>query len=61
MNTFVAVAIGGVMLLLIGRSLSKVYNAPEMGAKDRRVALAIALAIFLAFVAIVLILEYARS
>jgi hypothetical protein len=61
MNTFFAVAIGGVMLLLIARSLFKVYNAAEMGAKDRRVALAIAVAIFLAFVAMVLILQYARG
>ena len=63
MNTFFAVAVGGVMLVLVGRSLFKVYKIAqaEVGANDRCVALAILIATGVAFLALVLMLQSARS
>jgi len=62
MNTLLAVASGGVMLLLVGRSLLTLYRVgqTEMSVGDRRVARAVVAALLVAFVALVLLLQFAR-
>ena len=62
MNWLLAVAIGGVMLFLIGRSILTVYIPAwaELSSHDRRVALAIVAIIFAAFIAVVVVLQLMR-
>jgi hypothetical protein len=57
MNTLLAVAVGGILLFVIGRSLFRVWNSTEMNPNDRRAAAGIVVAILLAFVATVLIVH----
>ena len=58
MNTFFAIVAGGVMLAMIGWSISKLYNnAARMGRNDFPLAIIIPIIIGLAFVAGVLLLR----
>ena len=61
MNTFFAVAFGGVLLFVIGRTLFTVYKIGQtkMGVNDRRVASVIVVAIVVASVALVIVLHSA--
>jgi hypothetical protein len=60
---FIALAVAGVMLFFVCRSMFKVWKlgSAEMTARDRGVALAIVAAMLVAFVAVVLILQYERG
>jgi len=63
MNAFLAVALGGAMLFLVGCSLVAIYKIgqAEMGAYDRRVALGTVAAILVASAALVFIFYFARQ
>jgi hypothetical protein len=63
MNMFLALALGGVLLFLVGRSLLTVLTIGqrEMTANDRRLALVIVVAVLVAFVVAVLFLQFRRG
>jgi hypothetical protein len=63
MNTFFAFAIGGVMLVLVCRSMLNVWRlgSVDMSASDRRVARAIVAAVVVACLATVIILKYSQA
>jgi H+/gluconate symporter-like permease len=59
MNTVLAVALGGVMLVLIGRSLFVVIkDAQGLDARNRRLALITFTLIMVAFVAMVIMVHF---
>lgn len=61
MNTFFAIAVGGVMLVLVGRSLFKLIKDTQgLDARNRRLAVLTVIAIMLGFVARVIIVHYER-
>lgn len=63
MNMFLGLVVGGLMLFLVFRSTFRVWKlgSAEMDASDRRVAFAITAGVLAAFVATVLMLQYARG
>jgi len=62
MNTFFAVAVGGVMLFVIGRSLFRLTkDAHGLDARNRRLALLTFMLIMVAFLATVVIVHSARA
>ena len=62
MNTFFALAVGGLLLFIVCRSTFGAWKlgSAEMSANDRRVALDIVVAVVAAVVETVLILQYSR-
>jgi hypothetical protein len=62
MTTFFAVAVGGVMLVLIGRSLlTTIKYAHALDARNRRLALLTFSVVMVAFVATVIIVHFVRT